>query len=521
MSQTTKLALSLLLAALILGVAGDLVLRPMPWGINLLLWMLALSFGLVAVAQWNNLRLAGGGRWLIGPALIFAAMFALRDSILLNSANLLAILICLALMAYRARQGRIRVATLTEYMKGTSLAGVFAAVGALQLIFDDIKWRQIKIGRQSRHAAAVGTGTLIAVPVLLVFGALLTSADAVFQKMINEVFNWDMYEIFTHVFWIGFWAWAVAGFLRMTFLWKERAAQPSSHQGVLGVVEIGIVLGSVIVLFLSFVIVQARYLFGGPEILRSAIQLPYAEYARRGFFELATVAALVLPFLLFMHWLMKKDDARLERLFRLLAGGVIALLFVIMFSALYRMRLYQIEFGLTELRLYTTAFMVWLAIVFVWFMITVGRGQADRFAFGALASALGVLLILNMLNPDDFIVRVNAGRVEAANPFDASYVVGLSADAVPSLIASLPTMNAHDECVTAARILNRWMPPERGVPPQRVEPLTWNLARTLAWQAVANGVTCKAWHVHSTTAGWIEVIGSDYRHAVAAKSCAR
>ena len=218
---------------------------------------------------------------------------------------------------------------------------------------------------------------LIAVPMLLVFGALLTSADAVFEKMITDLFNWDVYEIFTHMFWIAFWAWVVAGFLRMTFVWKEHAAQPSTHKGVLGTVEISMVLGSLIALFLGFVIVQARYLFGGADVLRSMIKLSYAEYARRGFFELVTVAALVLPFLLFMHWLLKKDDARLERLFRLLSGGVIALLFVIMFSALYRMRLYQIEFGLTELRLYTTAFMGWLAIVFVWFMLTV-RARQNR-----------------------------------------------------------------------------------------------------------------------------------------------
>ncbi len=485
MSQTTKLAFSLFLTALILGVVGDILLRPTPWGINVVLWVLALSFSLAVVAQWNHLKLTGGGRWLIGPALIFAALFALRDSIMLNSANLAAILICLALIAYRALQGSIRVATLTEYVKGTGLAGAFALFGALTLVFDDIKWGQIKIGGQSKHVAAVGTGLLIAVPVLLVFGALLTSADAVFQKMINDLFNWDVYEIFTHVFWIGFWAWVVAGFLRMTFLWKERAAQPTPQPGVLGVVEIGIVLGSLIVLFFGFVVVQARYLFGGPEILRSMINLSYAEYARRGFFELVTVAALVLPFLLFMHWLMKKENPRHERLFRLLSGGVIALLFVIMFSALYRMRLYQIEFGLTELRLYTTAFMGWLAIVFVWFLITVGRGQADRFAFGALASAFAVLLILNVLNPDDLIVRTNTGRVEAINPFDASYVVGLSADAVPALIAALPAMNEHDQCVTAARILDRWTPPTRGSPPKNFDVLTWNLDRSLAWQAVS------------------------------------
>ena len=478
MSTTTKLALSIFLTALLFGVVGDVLLRAMPWGLNLLLWVAALALGIVALAQWNNLPLTGGGRWLIGPALIFAALFALRDSIMLNSANLLAILICLALIAYRALQGRLRVATLTEYTRGTALAGAFGLFGAFMLVFDDIKWRQIKIGGQSKHVAAVGTGVLIAVPMLFVFGGLLTSADAVFQKLINDLFNWDVYEIFSHAFWIGCWAWIVAGFLRMTFLFKESQAKPSTYKGALGAVEVSIVLGSLIALFFGFVVVQARYLFGGSEVLRSLIKLSFAEYARRGFFELVTVAALVLPFLLFLHWLMKKEDPRSERVFRYLSGGVIGLLFVIMFSALYRMRLYQIEFGLTELRLYTTAFMGWLAIVFVWFILTVPRGKSDRFAFGALASALLVLLALNILNPDDLIVRVNAGRVDAANGFDASYVVGLSADAVPALITTLPLMKEDDRCTTAAQIVQRWSPPKN------FDPLTWNWDRSQAWQAV-------------------------------------
>jgi hypothetical protein len=483
MSLTTKLALSILLAALLCGVTGDVLLRAVPWGINLLLWVAALALAIVALAQWNDLKLTGGGRWLIGPALLFAALFALRDSIMLSTANLLAILICLALIAYRTLQGRIRVATLTEYAKATALASAFALFGMLALVFDDIKWKQIKVGGQAKHVGAVGTGVLIAVPMLLAFGSLLTSADAVFQKMIGDLFNWDVVEIFSHTFWSCFWAWIVGGFLRMTFLYKESAARPTSYQGALGVVEVSVVLGSLIALFFGFVVVQARYLFGGPDVLRSLIKLSFAEYARRGFFELVTVAALALPFLLFLHWLVKKDDPRSQRVFRYLSGGVIALLFVIMFSALYRMRLYQIEFGLTELRLYTTAFMGWLALVFVWFVLTVPRGKSDRFAFGALAAALAMLLALNILNPDDLIVRVNAGRLDAANGFDASYVVGLSADAVPALITTLPAMQEEDRCATAAQIIERWSPSIGGTP-QYFDPLTWNWDRSQAWQAV-------------------------------------
>ena len=477
----SRLALIVFGAALLLGVVGDVLLRETPWGINLTLWVLALCAGVLAVARRNDLPMTGGGRWLIGPAVIFAVLFALRDSIMLSSANLLAILICLALIAYRALRGRLRVATLADYAQGILLAGGYAAFGALQLVFDDIKWNKVSIGQPARHATSVLTGVVLAVPIVLVFGSLLTAADAVFQQMIGDLFNWDIYEIFSHLFWMGFWAWIVAGFLRMTFLRREPDARATQYQGSLGRVEIAIVLGALMVLFAGFVVVQARYLFGGAEVLRSIVKLSYAEYARRGFFELVTVAALVLPVLLIMHWLMKKNDPRTLRLFRLLAGAVIALLYAIMFSALYRMRLYQIEFGLTELRLYTTAFMSWLAIVFVWFMLTVGRGakRADRFAFGALASAFAVLLALNLLNPDGFIVRVNAGRTEAANPFDASYVAGLSADAVPALIEVLPAMTEADRCTAAARILDRWSPPDR------FNLLTWNLDRVLAWQAVS------------------------------------
>jgi hypothetical protein len=104
--------------------------------------------------------------------------------------------------------------------------------------------------------------------------------------------------------------------------------------------------------------------------------LTYAEYARQGFFELVAVAALVLLLLLVAHELLRRHTVSpgQQWLFRALAGGQIVLLYVIMASAGQRMRLYQEAFGLTELRLYATAFMLWLAAVFAWFTVTVLRG---------------------------------------------------------------------------------------------------------------------------------------------------
>src|SRR5262249_38358145 len=145
----------------------------------------------------------------------------------------------------------------------------------------------------------------------------------------------------------------------------------------LGFVEIATALALLDLLFLAFVLVQFRYFFGGADVVLSSTHLTYAHYARHGFFELVTVAALAVPLLLMAHALLRGARPAQTRLFRLLAGALVALLFVIMLSAVQRMRLYQREYGLTELRVYTTAFMGWLAAVFLWLCATVLRGRRE------------------------------------------------------------------------------------------------------------------------------------------------
>ena len=122
----------------------------------------------------------------------------------------------------------------------------------------------------------------------------------------------------------------------------------------LGAAELVVALGLVDLVFLAFVVVQLRYLFGGHALVQSRAHLTYAQYARHGFFELAAVAVLVLPLLLGADGLFRRTRPSHERLFRLLAGVLLLLLAVVMASALQRMRLYEHEYGLTELRIYVT-----------------------------------------------------------------------------------------------------------------------------------------------------------------------
>src|SRR4030095_10853837 len=91
----------------------------------------------------------------------------------------------------------------------------------------------------------------------------------------------------------------------------------------------------------------------------------YPAYARRGFFELCAVTALVLPMLLVAHWLLRPESPREALAFAVLAGAQALLVLVMLVSALERMRLYREEYGLNELRFYTTAFMLWLGVLLV------------------------------------------------------------------------------------------------------------------------------------------------------------
>jgi len=243
----------------------------------------------------------------------------------------------------------------------------------------------------------------------------------------------------------------------------ERTASPE-----LGFTSAVTALGALNLLFLVFVTLQVRYLFGGAAVIAETTGLTVAEYARRGFFELVTASALVLPVLLVADWATLVEGSRQRNIFRLLAGLLVALVGVLLISALQRMLLYVNAFGLTELRLYTTAFMVWLGVVFVWFTLTVLTDGRPRFAFGALAQALVVLGALHVANPDAVIARVNLTRFSRHRALslaeqdlgpDAAYLSRtLSADAVPVLLDRLSYLQPIQQTDVARTLLNRWGP---------------------------------------------------------------
>jgi hypothetical protein len=482
MSDRTRLALGVIVAAFIMGGLGDLLLRQTPWGLNILLWLAALMVATTLLFRLQPVPAPQFGRWMLLPVVIFGAAFAWRDSPFLKLMDAAAILVSLAVASPLPGKARIHLASLVDYVLAGLVTCSYAAVGPLLLVFGDLQWREVSREGWGRPALAVGRGIALATPPLLLFGMLLMSADSVFNTLVRETLHINVERLFVHAFVIASCAWIVAGYLRGHLIGGEF---PQEVRGLLkplslGIVEIGIVLGFLDALFLAFVSVQLRYLFGGTPLVGITPGLTYAEYARRGFFELVAVAALVLPLLLAAHWLLQKDKPRHEFIFRALAGVQILLLFVIMASAVERMRLYTDQFGLTEQRFYAAAFMGWLAAVFVWFAVTVLRGRRERFAFGAMLAGFLLIVVLHTINPDAVIVRTNIEQAKYGHSFDVRYVRWLSSDAVPVLISHLPELNPQDRNAVATGILKRWPPAEN------MDWRTWSWSRARAWSVVRN-----------------------------------
>jgi hypothetical protein len=473
--RESKLGLPLLGVALALGAAGDVLFNGRQLGINVLLFAACFVAALALLLRKAAAPAHQGRRWMAAPLLIFAAAFAWHDSPLLTATNLLALAGAIALGGLRRTQHRPQDASVSEYAAGLASASVGTFAGAVHLLTEEIPWRDASHGLRGPRAAAVGRGVLIGLPFVLLFGGLFMAADAVFKQYVTGAVP-SFGHPASHIVFVTVIAWAGAGLLRdLVARREEERALPadwllSREAPRLGSTEIAIVLGALDLLFLAFVLVQARYLFGGSAVVESQAHLTYAQYARHGFFELVAVSVLVLPVLLAANAL-ARDRKRLIRAF---SGVLVALELIVAVSALQRLHIYEQQYGLTELRIYTTGVVCWLVCVFLWASVTILRGRVRRFATGAVVAGFLATAVLNVLNPDALIARTNLTRPQA----DFVYLQQLSDDAVPTLVAQASA--SPDPLVRSA--LRAQLSSRRVAP---FDWLSWNASRERARDSLA------------------------------------
>lgn len=290
-------------------------------------------------------------------------------------------------------------------------------------------------------------GLLLALPILALLAFLLAQADPIFNDRLQNIFFQFRIENLGETLFRSFYI-LVIGYVLLsayTFALLEsnkyqvREDDKLALKPFLGSIESSVILGAVNLLFLLFVILQFNYLFSGGENI-SVEGYTYAEYARRGFFELIAVAVISLFLFYILSIITKREEKNQGRAFSALGLTLVGLVAVILVSAYTRLNLYELAYGYTRLRTLAHIFMIWLGLLLIAVAVLDITKNMTKLAFVLIIFILGFGTNINALNLDQFIVRYNVSRVMAGDhetfetDLDAGYLTTLSHDAVPKLV---------------------------------------------------------------------------------------
>jgi len=442
--------------ALVLGILADVLFRDASLGLNAPIWIGALIAALLYTGRHRETSASPVELACLALSFAAAAALAWRASEALQALLFLASGAFLVL-AVAIRSGLPWRRTGVALFLGAMIAAGVAIAAGVYRIQSSLELRNHALRRSKEGAGTIARILVIGVPVVLVFALLFASADAVFEDRLVGLVGFDLSPVAQHLFWLVAGGWFAGGVTWASFEGRlVDVPEPSLPEARrLKSSEVATILGALAVLFAAFVAVQLRYLFGGHEVVQDTLGLTYAEYARRGFFELATAAVLLLPLLLVADWA-RRHGGRADVIYRALAGVLVALLFVVMGSALQRMRVYEEAYGLTEDRLYVVAILVGLAAVFAFFLRTLVVARNDWFVAGSIGAAAVVLGVLTAIGPDAVIAERNIERASVEHPFDAEYAARLGADAAPVLVRHLDELSPEDAAIVACSLLEEW-----------------------------------------------------------------
>ncbi len=431
------------LVAIFLGWAFDFLFWKHAPGVNFAIYvLLCLGGGFFLLTREKYLP-ARNTFLLLIPILFFAAVTFLRAEPMTSFLAHAMTLFLMALLALTYLGGRWPWYSLSDY-----IAGFFRLMGDMlfkPLAYSaEVRRERMERGDQPKHSLwPILRGLLIALPIVAIFASLLASADAVFADRLDqfvEIFR--LAKLPEYIFrgaYILFGAYLLVGVLLYAALHsrdeKLVGEDKPAISPFLGFIETSIVLGSVAVLFTSFVVIQFQYFFGGQANIHID-GYTYSEYARRGFGELVTVAFFSLLMILSLGAVTRRETESQRRAFSGLSVGIVALVLVMLVSAYQRLVLYEAAYGFSGLRTYTHVFLIWLAALLVAVVVLEILRRERFFAFAALIASIGFAASLPLLNVDSFIVRANAQRAANGEELDVSYLADLSADATPALAAA-------------------------------------------------------------------------------------
>lgn len=443
------------LVVLALGWLFDFLFWEQSFGVNFAIFGMASLIGAFYLLLGDGLRPHRTSLILIPLFIFFISVTFIRAESMTSFLAFTFTLVTLTILTVTYLGGRWIQYTFTDgLVKIMSLMG--SLVARPILFTTEVRKLQVESGvKPSKYNfMPIIRGLVIALPIVAIFASLLSSADVIFGQRLDDfikLFNLeDLPEYIFRLIYILVLGYALAGVVLHAsteskdekLIGEDKPAIPP----FLGFTESSIILGSVVILFAIFVVIQFQYFFGGTTNINIE-GYTYAEYARNGFGELVAVAFFALLMLLTLSAVTKRETETQRKIYSGLGIALVALLLVMLFSAFQRLNLYEAAYGFSRVRTYTHVFLIWLGLLLVATIVLEILRKERLFAIAMLVASFGFAISLPILNVDAFIVNQNIKRELTQKDvvdLDSNYFLQLSDDAIPALVNALRSSTLPD-----------------------------------------------------------------------------
>ncbi len=314
-----------------------------------------------------------------------------------------------------------------------TLGAFFSAASTIENIDITIKSLFCNANGSKKTLGKALIGLLCAIPVLIVVVPLLISSDDAFRGMMNNIFSNTLATIFKMVFGIVLSLFVITYGISL----KSNRTTKLKENTFSGIDNIYILsfLSTVSVSYLLYLFSQLAYFFSAFKGFLPDIDVTYAQYARKGFFEMSIVAVINLCLVFLSLLLAKKENGKVCRGIKILLTFISAFTLIIIATAISKMVLYIGTYGMTVLRLTTSSFMLFLAIVFISTLLRIYIIKINIIKT-ALFTACCVILTLGIANVNAVCARYNyeAYKAEKLETIDIEALYDLGDEGIPYII---------------------------------------------------------------------------------------
>jgi hypothetical protein len=399
-----------IVGSIILSVIQSILFYGKKIGISMLLFEIILNGIVLYILYKKNKIQNKTGILLIIPILLLSSTFFVFANKTFYIANILVIMMLNLIMYviiankknffknYLSKTFELASDTITDYEEGIN----YTKDNSKKYVKENSKFNKENIKK-------VGISILIVFVVVGIVLILLASADMIFANLFSGIGrllkNINIGTTFKFILRIAsiviIYLLILNIILKLQKEYKEDENELKDNNGKYSF-TIKLLLITLNIVYLVFCFIQVKSLFARVNI---SGKFNYATYARTGFFQLMFVSFINFIVILVSN----RYNEKKENIIKILNLLLVLFTIIIAISSMYRMYMYETEYGLTYLRTFVYIILITEIIAFIPIIIYILNEKFDyiKWCFIILISAY---CITNYMNIEGIIISKNINR---------------------------------------------------------------------------------------------------------------